>query len=89
MTIQVPAQSDMQHVVITFFEPRYKKTCIRGTTQPQKIARGMFRIKEVEGLYCLCSENKGADQLCNYCAAGLQFVFVYVKSRFSHDAAHL
>ena len=32
--------------------------------QSQKIARGLkFRIKKVEGLYYLCSENKGADQL--------------------------
>ena len=33
--------------------------------QPQKMARGLkFWIKEVEGLYNLCSENKGANQLC-------------------------
>ena len=32
--------------------------------QPQKIVRGLkFRIKEVEGLYYLCSENKSTDQL--------------------------
>ena len=32
--------------------------------QLQKMARGLkFRIKKVEGLYYLCSENKGADQL--------------------------
>ena len=30
----------------------------------QKMARGLkFRIYEAEGLYYLCSENKGADQL--------------------------
>ena len=38
-----------------------------------------LRIKKVEGLYYLCSENKGAVQLR----------VTYVKSRFSHDAAHL
>ena len=44
--------------------------------QPQKIARGLnCRIKKVEGLHYLCSENKGADQLCGY--------------RFSHDAAQI
>ena len=33
-------------------------------TMRQKMARGLtFRIKEVEELHCLCSENKGADQL--------------------------
>ena len=32
--------------------------------QPHKMARGLkFRIKKVEGLYYLCSENKGANQL--------------------------
>ena len=32
--------------------------------QPLKMARGLkFRIYEVEELYNLCSENKGADQL--------------------------
>ena len=32
--------------------------------QPQKLAKGLkFRIQE-EGLYYLCSENKGACQLC-------------------------
>ena len=30
----------------------------------QKMSRGLkFRIKEVEELYCLCKENKDADQL--------------------------
>ena len=52
--------------------------------QPHKMARGLkFRIKEVEGLYYLCSKTKGADQLI--CV----FVFAYAKSRFSHNAAHL
>ena len=51
--------------------------------QPQKMARDLkFQIQEVEGLYYLCSENKGAEQL-----RGL--FFAYAKSRFSHDAAHL
>ena len=32
--------------------------------QPQKMARDLkFRICEVEGLYYLCSENKGTDQV--------------------------
>ena len=33
--------------------------------QPLKMARGLkFQIYEVELLYYLCSENKGAEQLC-------------------------
>ena len=41
--------------------------------QPQKMARSLrFRIKEVEGLYYPCSENKGADQLRGYREADLR-----------------
>ena len=58
--------------------------------QPQKIARGLkFCTSEVEGLYKLCSENKGADQLGSYCAADQHLVFAYAKSQISPDAAHL
>ena len=54
------------------------------------MARGLkFRIKEVEGLYYLCSENKGADQLRGYREADLCLCFAYAKSWFSHNAAHL
>ena len=36
---------------------------INQPVMPHKIARSLkFRIWEVEGLYYLCSENKGADQ---------------------------
>ena len=53
------------------------------------MARGLkFRIKKVEGLYYLCSENKSADQLCGVAAQLIcVFVFAYAKSRFSHDVA--
>ena len=65
------------------------------------MARGWkFRIQKEEELCYLCSENKGADQLCGYhfaipCErfatvrdsfAICAFVFAYAKSRFSHDA---
>ena len=43
------------------FRPGLTQT---GAEQLQKMARGLkFRIYEAEGLYYLCSENKGADQL--------------------------
>ena len=43
--------------------------------QAQKTARSMkFRIKEVEGLYYPCSENKGADQL-RLCFRPLSTIF--------------
>ena len=32
-------------------------------------------IEEVEGLYYLCSKNKGADQLCGYPTADLRLCF--------------
>ena len=40
--------------------------------QPQKMARG---LKEEEGLYYLCSGNKGADQLCGHRTADLRLCF--------------
>ena len=56
--------------------------------QLQKIARGLkFWIKKVEGLYYLCSENKGADQLHNDCAADLRLSFCICKT-FSHVPVH-
>ena len=49
--------------------------------QPQKMASGSkFWIKDVVGLYNLCSENKGADQLQGYCAADLHIcLHKYIK----------
>ena len=48
--------------------------------QPQKMARGLkFGIKEVEGLFYLCSENKGADQLRSYREADLRLCFLYMQ----------
>ena len=48
--------------------------------QLQKMARGLkFRIKEVEGLYYPCSENKGADQLRGYREADLRLCFRICK----------
>ena len=65
--------------------------------KPGYTARGLkFRIKEVEGLYYLCSENKGADgeadlRLCFRICKKPVFSRrgSYAKSRFSHDAAHM
>ena len=45
-----------------------------------KMARGLkFQIKKVEGLYCLCSENKGADQLRGNREADLRLCFRICK----------
>ena len=40
-----------------------------------------FRIKEVEGLYYPCSENKGADQLCGNREADLRPCFSICKKQ--------
>ena len=49
--------------------------------QSQKMPRGLkFRIYEVEGLYYLCSENKGADQLRGYREADLRLCFRICKN---------
>ena len=59
--------------------------------QPQKIARGMkFRIKEEEGLYYPCSQNKGADQLRSYREADLCLCFRICKNPvFSRRTAQM
>ena len=61
------------------------------TVQPQKMATAQkLRIYEEEGLYYLCCENKGADQLRSSSAQLIcAFIFAYAKSRFSHDSAHI
>ena len=44
--------------------------------QIQKMARDLkFGIKEIEGLFYLCTKNKGADQLHGFCAADLHLCF--------------
>ena len=55
--------------------------------QLQKMARGLkFRIYKVEGLYNLCSENKGADQLRGHREADLHLCFRICKMLvFSND----
>ena len=53
--------------------------------KPGCMVRGLkFRMKEVEGFYYLCSENKGttAKLIC-------VFVSAYAKSWFSHNEAHM
>ena len=48
--------------------------------QSQKMARGLkFRIEEEEGLYYLCSENKGAGQLRGYRESDLHLCFRICK----------
>ena len=62
----------------TFWFPTRSDTNQAG--QVQKMARGLiFPIKEVEGLYYPCSENKGADQLRGYREADLRLCFRICK----------
>ena len=50
--------------------------------QSQKMVRGLkFHFQEVEGLYYLCSENKGADQLRGNRAADLRLCFWICKKQ--------
>ena len=85
----------MKQIRWVFDEPDREKTCLGFSTRsgtnravrPHKIARDLkFLIREEEGLYCLCSENKGVDQLHGYQLIWA-FVFANAKSRFSHDTA--
>ena len=51
------------------------------------MTRGLkFRIKEVDEQYCVCSENKGADQLCGDRKANLCLCSPYAKNGFSQAA---
>ena len=51
--------------------------------QPQRMARGLkFRIKAVDGLYYLCSENKG---ICPFVFADAQIAHLYVKNNLSFE----
>ena len=62
----------------TFWFPTWSDT--NQAVQLQKMARGLkFRIYKVEGLYYLCSENKGADQLRGYRGADLRLCFRICK----------
>ena len=62
----------------TFWFPTWSDT--NQAVQLQKMARGLkFRIKKVEGSYCLSSENKGTDQLRGYCEADLRLCFCICK----------
>ena len=60
-----------------------------GAVHPQRMARGFKLQMEVDGLYNLCSEIKGTDQLCITTQLICIFIFAYAKSRFSHDMAHM
>ena len=46
--------------------------------QRKKMARDIFCLKKEEGLYYLCSENKGADQLRGYREADLRLCFSHI-----------
>ena len=62
----------------TFWSPTWSDTY--QAVQRQKMARGLkFWIKKVEGLYYLCSENKGADQLRGDREADLRLCFRICK----------
>ena len=77
-------------------DPRHDKTCLRGfpnrsdtkwAVQPQNLVRDLkFWIYKEEGMYYLCSKNRGTDQL--RCTAWLicTFILAYAKSRFSHGS---
>ena len=72
----------------TFWIPTWSDT--NQATQLQKMARGLkFRIKKIEGLYYLCSENKGTDQLCCYREADLRLGFLMTRLMYFILLSHM
>ena len=72
----------------TFWFPTWSDT--NQAVQLQKMSRGLkFWIYKVGGLYCLCSENKGADQLRGYREADLRLCFCISKTLVSHNEAQI
>ena len=64
-----------------FWFPTWSDT--NQAVQLQKMARGLkFPIKELEGLYYPCSENKGDDQLRGYREADLRLCFRICNNLF-------
>ena len=70
----------------TFWFPTRSDT--NQAVQLPKMAKGLkFRREKCRGMYYLCNENKGADQIRCYREADLRLCFCICL--FSHDAAHL
>ena len=63
---------------INYGPPQYN-----GVALIQKMGRSLkFRIYELEGLYYLCSENKGEDQLPGFRPADLRLCLHMLKAGF-------
>ena len=74
-----------KHVFGVSDQVRHKPLC----TATEDGCRLEFQMSDEEGLYYLCSENKGSNQLCSYCVADLRLCFrICNKSKCSHEAAH-
>ena len=58
-----------------------------GVRKPKLSCLQSFRLGSTQT--GLCSDNKGADQLCIYWTAYLQLCFSIDKIRFSHDVANI
>ena len=73
-----------QHMSCVMRKPNFWFLTYSDTNQAvqlQKMARGLkLRIQKVEGLHYLCSENKGADQLCSNRESDLHLCFCICKT---------
>ena len=73
MSLEFPTRSDRNQAV-----------------KPQSMIRDLkFRLREVEKLFYLCSESKGADQLHGYRVADLRLCIHKCQNRFSNDSFFL
>ena len=91
---------DAGYLMSSSYEPRSEETGLRGF-RPCLTQTGLynhkrwienlkFLISKVEGLYYLCSENKGADQLRGYREADLRLICfrIYEKPVFSRRGSY-
>ena len=74
-----PLQLKAYELSASYMSSVTTKTCnpTEIAAQPQSMARGLkFQIMEVEGLYNLCSKNKGADQQVFSCSYRIAKCFI-------------
>ena len=81
-------EDKVSHDQVFIKEPHHEKTCRCGFGSRLMVRVLIFLIYEVEGLYCLCSENK-VDELGSYHAANQLLCFcIFRRQVFSWQGSY-